>query len=148
MAIETFTDLKNKSDSIGLVKLIETICYSYQSHEYPPLGAWQAIDTLGRAHQPDINMSEANHYEKFKTIIEVCKANGINFSVLCSANVDMALKVLHKQGKISINGSYKEGTYFELSSDERALVDEMAEEVCLSTRFLSLASNKLHAQSK
>ena len=147
MANENFVELKSKSDSIGLIKLIEAICYSYQSHEYPPLGAWQSMDVLARAHQPD-NVSEANHYEKFKTIVEVCKANGVNFSVLCSANVDMAIKALYADGKISINGTYKKGTYFALTSNERAMVDEMSEEICLSTRFLSLASNKLHAQSK
>ena len=95
--------------------------------------------------QPDVGVSEANHYEKFRTIIEVCKANGFNFSVLCSVNVDMAIKVLHKQGKLSSTGSYKEGAYFALTSDERLLVDAMAEEIYLSTRFLSLALNRLHS---
>ena len=86
-------------------------------------------------------MLEANQYEKFKTIIEVCKANGINFSVLCSANVDMAIDILHGKGKINKAGTYDDGTYFELKREERKLVDAMAEEICLSTRFLSLASN-------
>jgi len=38
--------------------------------------------------------------------------------------------------------------YFDMSEVERKLVDNMAEEICLSTRFLSLSSNKLHGASK
>ena len=75
---ETFAELKSESDAIGLIKLIEAIFYSYQSHEYPPLGTWQSMVILAWSHQPD-NVSEANHYEKFKTIIEVRKANDVNF---------------------------------------------------------------------
>jgi len=44
-----FKGMKEKSDSILLTKLLERICYSYQSHEYAPLGAWEAMDRLGRA---------------------------------------------------------------------------------------------------
>ena len=43
---------------------------------------------------------------------------------------------------------FKDGTYFQLTTDERALVDDVAEEICLSTRFLALFSNKLHVASK
>ena len=32
------------SDSIGLIKLIEKICYNYQSHEFDPLGGWEVMD--------------------------------------------------------------------------------------------------------
>lgn len=105
------------------------------------------MDRLTKAHHPD-GISEAKHHESFKTIVEVCKARGINFSVMCSANVDMAIKILHKEGKISKRGSYKDGMYFKLTDDERKLVDSMAEEIYLSTRFLSLSSNMLHAASK
>ena len=95
MTNETFVELKNKSNSIELIKLIEAIRYNYQSHEYPPLGVWESMDTLARAYQLD-NVSEASHYKKFKTIVEVCKTNGVNFIVICSANVDIPIKVLYK----------------------------------------------------
>ena len=75
-------------------------------------------------------------------------ASGINFSVLCSANVDVAIEVLNKQNKISVTGTYKYGTCFVFSKDDRVLVDAMAEDICLSTRFLLLASNELHSSSK
>ena len=38
-AHDSFLTIKVASDSIGLIKILERICYSYQSHEYPPLGA-------------------------------------------------------------------------------------------------------------
>ena len=93
-------------------------------------------------------MLEANQYEKFKTVVEVCKANGVSFSVLCSANVDMAIRTLRDQKNIDQMETYEGGTYFKLSTKDRKLVDAMAEEICLSTRFLSLASNRLHSASK
>ena len=80
-------------------------------------------------------MSEPDHHETLKTIIEVCKASGINFAVMYSSNVDMSIKALHKDGTISKAGTYKEGTYFKLDDDERKAVDDMAEKICLSTRF-------------
>ena len=67
---------------------------------------------------------------------------------MCSANVDMAIKSLNLTGKISNSGTYKDGTYFKLTEDERKVVDEKSEEICLETRFLSLSSNKIHSQSK
>ena len=76
-----FEGMKEKSDSILLIKLLEIICYSYQSHEYAPLGAWEAMDRLGRARQPE-DVQEANHYDTFKTIVEVCKASGIDFALM------------------------------------------------------------------
>ena len=144
---KNFKDIKEKSDSIALIQVIERICYNYQSHEFAPLSGWDSLDRLTAARQPD-DVLESEHYEKFKTIIEVCKASGINFSVMCSANVDMAIKSLNLVGEISTSGTYKDGTYFKLTEDERELVDQKAEEICLATRFLSLSSNKLHSQSK
>ena len=137
-----YKTVKQESDSIELIKMLERICYNYQSHEYPPLGAWESIDRLSNM------VSDPNRYDAFKTMVEVCKANGVNFSVMCSANVDMAMKTLHKQGKISQGGTYKEGTYFKLTADEREMVDDMAEEICLSTRFLSSSSDRLYSASK
>ena len=34
-----FAAIKSSSNSIALIKLLEQICFHYQSHEYPPLGA-------------------------------------------------------------------------------------------------------------
>jgi len=68
------------------------------------------------------------------------------FSIMCSANVDMAMKTLFKEGKITKGGSYKDGPYFTLVDDERKIVDSMAEDICLFTRLLS--SNRLHSASK
>jgi len=113
----------------------------------PPLGAWESLDRLAKTKQPD-DVSEANHHEIFKTIVEVCKASTINFALMGTSNVDMAMKALAKSGKISKTGTFKDGTYFNLSEDERALVHDMAEEICLSTRFLPLSSNKIHGASK
>ena len=109
-ANDKFTAIKSASNSIALIRMLEQICFNYQLHEYPPLGAWEAIDNLGRTIQSD-TVLEANHYEKFKTIVEVCKANGINFSVLCSANVDTAISILYSKGKINQMGTYEDGTY-------------------------------------
>lgn len=60
----------------------------------------------------------------------------------------MAITVLYKQKKNAQSGSYKDGTHFKLNNDERALDDAMPEEICLSTGFLSLSSNKFHYTSK
>ena len=136
-----------KSDSIALIKVIERICYNYQSHEFAPLSGWDSLDRVTAVRQPE-DVLESEHYEKYKTIIEVCKASGIKFSVMCSANVDMAIKLLKLAGEMSTSGTYKDGTYFKLTKDERKLVDKKAEGICLATRFLSLSSNKLHSQSK
>ena len=39
-AVKDFDTIKEEADSIKLLKTIEQICYNYQPHEYPPLGAW------------------------------------------------------------------------------------------------------------
>ena len=76
-----------------------------------------------------------------ETIVEVCRASGINFATMCTANIDTAIKVLYKDEKIAISGEYKDRTYFKMNNDERKLVDNMAEEIYVSTRFLLLSSN-------
>ena len=43
---------------------------------------------------------------------------------MCSANVDMAIKSLNLAGEILTSGTYKDGTYFKLTEDERKLVDK------------------------
>ena len=113
-----------------MIKVIERICYNYQSHEFPPLSGWDSLDRLTTVIQPE-DVLESEHYEKYKTIIEVCKTSGIKFSVMCSANVDMAIKLLKLAGEISTSGTYKDGTYFKLTEDERKVVDEKSEEICL-----------------
>ena len=67
---------------------------------------------------------------------------------MCTSNVDMAMKVLSKSGKISKSGTFKDGTYFELNDDERTLVNDISEEICLSTMFLSLYSDRIHGASR
>ena len=133
--------MKEEADSIKLIQTIEQICYNYQPHEYPPLGAWEALDSLGKAIQPE-NVLEADHYELVKTMVEVCKASGVNFALLCTHTVDMAVNMLHNEGEISLTGKYKDGIYLQVNDDERELVNDRAEEICIATRLLSLSSNK------
>ena len=144
---DSFTNIKDTSDSIGLIKLLEKVCYSYRAHEYTPLGTWNVVDKLIELKQPE-HVHEVKHYESFKSIVELCKASGINFAVMCSANTNVAIKTLHATGKISRSGTYEDGAYFKLTDVERKAVDMVAEESCLATLFLSLASDKLHANSK
>lgn len=75
---DNFTTIKSSSDSIALMKMLEMICYNYQFHEYPPLGACDAMDLLSKPYQSD-GVSKAKHHKLFKTIMDVCKASGINF---------------------------------------------------------------------
>ena len=63
-AEETFNDLKNSSNAIELIKLLEKLCYSYRAHKYTPLGAWNAIDKLSLLVQPD-DVHEVKHYDTF-----------------------------------------------------------------------------------
>ena len=108
---DTYEDLKRKYDSIGLIKLVEKLCYSYHAHQYTPLGAWEGLDKMCRLVQTK-ETAEVTHCERFRSMVEVCKASSINFALLCTANVDMAMEALHEKGKISMKGSFKDGTYF------------------------------------
>lgn len=47
-AVKDYKLMKEEADSIKLLKNIEQICYNYQPHEYPPPGAWEALDILGK----------------------------------------------------------------------------------------------------
>ena len=147
--VKSFETIKEEADSIELLKTIEQICYHYQPHEYPPLGAWEAMDKLCKCTQPD-HSTETDHYETIKTIVEVCKASGVNFSLLCTHTVDMAMSTLIKGGSITVTGSgkFKDGDYFKLTDDHRELVDDKAEEIMIATRLLSLSSNKRFAAIK
>lgn len=60
----------------------------------------------------------------------------------------MSIKTLNDNREIDTKGTYRDGTYFKLSTNNRKLVDNQAEEICLATRFLSLPSNKVHSQNK
>ena len=144
---QTFRNIRIQSDSIGLIKNLEKLCYSYRAHEYIPLGAWDAIDKLTLLRQP-VDVYEVKHYETFRSVVEMCKAGGINFATMCTANTNMALNNLRQEGKITTTGSYEDGAYFKLTNDQRIAVDKMAEDICLSVRFLSLSSNRLHSASK
>jgi len=126
-------------------------CDTITSHTItPPLGAWEAIDQLSRTIQPAMNVSESEHYESVKIIVEVYKASGVNFALLCTHTVDMAMKTLHSEGKIGAAdvpcGKYKDGAYFTLDAAYRALVDETSEEINISVRLLSLASKNYSLQ--
>ena len=77
-AEHTFEGLKTNSDSIGLLKLLERLCYSYRAHKYVPLGAWNAVDKLSRLVQPN-DVHEVIHYDTFRSVVEMCKASGVNF---------------------------------------------------------------------
>ena len=145
--INNFDKIKEQADSINLLKSIEQICYNYQPHEYPPLEAWEALDKLGKAIQPQ-DVIESDHYESIKTIVEVCKASGINFPLLCTHTVDMVMATLSADGTIVHQGKYKDGGYFKLTEDHRDLVNEKAEEIFIATRLLSLSLNKKFGASK
>lgn len=51
------------------------------------MGAWDALDKLGK---PD-EMSDSEQFEKVKTVIEVCKVSGVNFPLLCTHTIDIAI---------------------------------------------------------
>ena len=76
--------------------------------------------------QPD-TVHDVKHYETYKSIVAICKASKVNFALLCSENIDMALTKLRDDGKVTTTGLYKDGTYFNLTNVERILVDRMAE---------------------
>ena len=59
-------------------------------------------------------MKEARHNESIKTLVEVCKASGVNFALLCTYNIDMAMKSLYDAGEITTTGKFKNDDYFRL----------------------------------
>ena len=65
-----FEGVEEDARSVNLLTLIYRICYNYKSHKYPPLGAWKFLDQLSKNIQPP-HVSESEHYESVKTIIEV-----------------------------------------------------------------------------
>jgi len=78
----------------------------------------------------------------------MCKASGISSVLLCTVSVGVTMKELKLTNKIKKIGTFKDSGYFDLDSNKRALVDKMAEEICLSVRFLSLVSKKIYSSSK
>ena len=123
MGAKDFKQVKEAADVIQLLKGIENICYNYQPHEFPPLSAWESLDRLNRAIQPE-DMMENYHYEMVKTVVEVCKASGVNFPLLCAHTVDMAFKILHEETALKDDNNdalplqkYSDGDYFKLNDD-------------------------------
>ena len=60
----------------------------------------------------------------------------------------MAMEKIHADGVISQKGTLLDGVYFNLNNNDRNAVDNITKEICLYTHFFSLASNKLHYESK
>ena len=81
-------------------------------------------------------------------MVEVCKASGVNFALMCTYTVDMAMEELYNDRLITKSGKYSDGVYFQLNSDEQKLVNDKAEEICITTRLLSLAADKKFSASK
>ena len=83
-------------------------------------------------------------------MVEVCKASGVNFVVMCTHTVDMAMATLVKDRAITTTAgaTYNKGDYFKLSDADRELVNEMVEDITIATRLLSLLSNKKLSASK
>ena len=102
--------------------MIEQTWHSYQPYEYPPLGAWEALDKIGKDIQPE-NVMEVEHYKTIKTIFEVWKASGVNFALMCTHTVDMAMQQLNAEIKIATAEKYKDGDYFKATDNERVLID-------------------------
>ena len=95
-----FKNIKETSETIDLIKTTERIYYNYQSHKCGPLGGCESLDRLGTTRQPE-DTYETEHHDKFKTVIKVCKASKINFSLMCTANIDMTMKELWESGKVT-----------------------------------------------
>ena len=106
-----------------------------------------ALDRLSNCIQPK-NVDEPKHYESVKTLVEVAKASGVNFGLLCTNNIDIAMQSLYDAKDISHGGTFKDDKYHKLDEDERKMVEDKAAEICIATRFLSLSSDKLHSASK
>ena len=75
---------------------------------------------------------ESYHYNKFKTLLEVCNISGINCIIMYLASVDIDIKTIHASGEIIKEGTYKDRIYFVLDIDERKLLDDHTMEICLT----------------
>ena len=104
------------------------------------------LDKLTSLVQPD-SVHKVKHYETYKSMVEMYKTSKINFVLLYTENIDMALTILRAESKITATGLYNVGAY-RLKESKQVLVDKMVAEIYLSTRFLSLGSDKLHMWSK
>ena len=93
------------------------------------------IDCITITRHPK-NVPYSRNYNTFNTVVEVCETSGINVSVLCSVNIGTPIKELNKYNSIVTSETYKEGTYFGLRFNEITLVDDKAEDICLSIMFL------------
>ena len=46
---------------------------------------------------------------------------------MCSANINMGFKAMHRSKEILYNGTYNDGDYFKLDDEIRKLVDDKAD---------------------
>ena len=84
------------------------------------------LDRLGTTIQHTKSL-ESEHYDKLKiVVVKLCKASAINFSLIYSANINMAIKKINKSREMTKTGTFKDGTYFDLEENARILVDERA----------------------
>ena len=72
---------------------------------------------------------------------------------MCAHTIDMAIQSLNNEGAKEVIGAYKgndsgDESYFNLCENTCALVNKRAEEIFISTRMMSLASNKKISASK
>ena len=60
----------------------------------------------------------------------------------------MVIKKLYNNSIISPSRQYNKDAYFTLSSDDRKLVNEKVENICITTRLLSLALNEKFSRQR
>ena len=72
-----FKGINDTIDSIKVLINIKRICYNYQPHEYPPLGAWDILDKVGKLKQQD-KMKKSEQFESVKTVVKVCNGNSVD----------------------------------------------------------------------
>ena len=124
--VKCFNMIKEEANSFKVLKTVKQICHNYQPHKHPPLRAWEALDKLGKDIHPE-NVIETDHYETINIIVEVYKASGVNFALMCTHTADMAISTLAIEGIISEREKFKDGIYIDLSDAERRLVNDKAQ---------------------
>ena len=72
------------------------------------MGVWEVLDTFSKNIQLK-DIEEARHYESIKMLVKVCKASGMNFALLYTHNINMAMNHLHDSGEISTEGKLNDG---------------------------------------
>lgn len=64
---DKYIKIKERSDSITVIKLLKTLCYNYKAYEYTLLVTWDVMNKLGAIRQPE-DLHEAKHYESFWSV--------------------------------------------------------------------------------